>query len=206
MDRFRASYRTSGLDLSPEVFNPAYFASDRRISAEHDMRGRSFRELLDLQARLIHEELGRTGKGHAAVRSIVDAIEMEAGKCLGRNRELLERLSKKYRLGVVSNFCGNLDVICREYGLSELLSAVVDSRIVGVEKPDPAIFRIALERIGAEAGETVFVGDNLDRDIQPAKALGMKTVWIRESEKPPSPNPQEADRTIGSLMELEGAL
>ncbi len=204
VDRFRAAYGAAGYSYGPETFNPAYFESDRRILAEHDMRGKPLRDLLVLQAGLIHEILG-IGAG-AGETGIVEAFEAETARFLERNRGILANLRKNYRLGVVSNFCGNLDVICRDFGLAEHLGAIIDSCVVGVEKPDPAIFRIALERIGAEAGETVFVGDNLDRDIRPAKALGMRTVWIRGADRPPAPDSQEADRTIGSLTELEGVL
>ncbi len=206
VDRFRAAYEAAGYSYGPEAFNPAYSESDRRILAEHDMRGKPLRDLLVLQAGLIHEILGIGAGGGAEEVGIVEAFKTEITRYLERNRGILANLRKNYRLGVVSNFCGNLDVIFRDFGLAEHLSAIIDSCIVGVEKPDPAIFRIALERIGAEAGETVFVGDNLDRDIRPAKALGMRTVWIRGADRPTAHDSQEADRTIGSLTELEDVL
>lgn len=202
VDQFRAAYEDAGHPYPPETFNPAYFESDRRVLAQCDMRGKSLLELLAAQADLIHEILG-IGSGKARV---VRAFEARAARALRRNRGILARLARKYRLGVVSNFCGNVDVILRDYGLADHLSVIVDSALVGVGKPDPAVFRIALERIGAQAGETVFVGDNLERDIRPAKALGMGTVWLRAAGDPPLPVPPEADRVIRSLTELEGVL
>lgn len=209
VDQFRAAYEDAGYPYPPETFNPAYFESDRRVLAQCDMRGKSLLELLAAQADLIHEILGIGGEGRglaAGKARVVRAFEARAARALRRNLGILARLARRYRLGVVSNFCGNVDVILRDYGLADHLSVIVDSALVGVGKPDPAVFRIALERIGAQAGETVFVGDNLERDIRPAKALGMGTVWLRAAGVPPLPDPPEADRVIRSLTELEGVL
>ncbi|MFQ5692269.1 MAG: HAD family hydrolase [Nitrospinota bacterium] len=207
VDQLRAAYEAAGLSPDPATFNPAFFESDRRILAERDMRGKTLLDLVAIQVDLIH---GMLGLGSDAGKAgVVRAFEAEAGRVLRRNREILARLARRFRLGVVSNFCGNLDVICRDYGLAECLAVVVDSFVVGVEKPDPAIFRLALEGIGAEAEEALFVGDNPDRDIRPAKALGMGTVWLRGTGGPGGPgdpSPPEADRTVRSLTELEDAL
>jgi putative hydrolase of the HAD superfamily len=208
VDQFRAAYEMAGYVYPSETFNPAFFESDQKILTDHDLRGKSLRELLGLQTDLIHEILGiAQGAGTAAGKAnIVEAFEAETAKLLERNRPILARLAKKYRLGVVSNFCGNLDVICQEYGLAEHLTVIVDSSVVGFEKPDPAIFQVALEKLGVSARETVFVGDNPRRDIEAAKSLGMKTVWLRGSGETPLANPSETDWTIGSLTELEDIL
>ncbi|MFQ5914204.1 MAG: HAD family hydrolase [Nitrospinota bacterium] len=202
VDQFRAAYEAAGYTYATETFNAVYFDSDRRIRARYDMRGKSLLDLLNVQVDLIHEGLGleRNDGGKAKV---VRAFEARATRILTRNRDILAGLAKRYRLGVVSNFCGNLDVICREYSLAGHLSVIVDSFIAGVEKPDAAIFCIALERLGVQAGEAVFVGDNLERDIKPAQSLGMQAVWLRGSHNLPPP---EVDRTIESLTELEEVL
>jgi putative hydrolase of the HAD superfamily len=90
--------------------------------------------------------------------------------------------------------------------LADHLAVMVDSFVVGVEKPDPAIFQMALEALGLNAAEAVFVGDNPRRDIKAAKSLGMKTVWLRGSGETPFSDPSETDWTIGSLTELEDIL
>lgn len=64
------------------------------------------------------------------------------------------------------------------WGLMAHIDLVVASAEAGVAKPDPAIFRIALARAGCEAAEAVMIGDRLDNDIAPAKAVGMRTVWL----------------------------
>jgi FMN phosphatase YigB (HAD superfamily) len=90
---------------------------------------------------------------------------------------------------------GNLEAVCRGIGLAPLFAVMVDSQRVGAEKPDPAIFRAALEPLRAAPETTVFVGDSLRRDHEGARHMGMRFVWIappdvqvanaRASGKPP---------------------
>jgi putative hydrolase of the HAD superfamily len=115
-------------------------------------------------------------------------------------------VERGFRLGLVSNACGNAALLCDEFGYTPMLSAIVDSHRFGVSKPDPAIFRRGLSLLGSEPGRSAFVGDSLDRDIEPAKRLGMRTFWIAT---PPAPVPgldQIPDATLASIAELPDRL
>lgn len=83
-----------------------------------------------------------------------------------------------YRLGVVSNWEDWLASLFERLGVVDLFDVVVVSGAEGVEKPDPAIFVRALERMGVDAAKSVYVGDSLTHDIAPALALGMGAVLI----------------------------
>src|SRR3989442_127547 len=89
--------------------------------------------------------------------------------------------------------------------LGRYFGAIVISCEVGFGKPDRRIFEIALERIGANAHETVMVGDSLARDVAGAHAAGIRAVWIDRhlwaGEGGPAP-----DARIESLSELPAAL
>ena len=63
-------------------------------------------------------------------------------------------------------------------GLRPLTEKILVSGDVGIEKPAPAIFRMAMDMIGADKDKTLFVGDNPDTDISGAYAYGLKTAWI----------------------------
>ena len=78
-----------------------------------------------------------------------------------------------YRLGVVSNAEGRVEQDLNGAGFRGLFDTVVDSHLVGVEKPDPRIFRIALERMKVEAASAVFLGDVPAVDIAGASAAGL---------------------------------
>ncbi len=106
----------------------------------------------------------------------------EAEQAFARNRPLLQALAGRYRLGIVSNFYGNLDAVCRSAGLAPTFAVMVDSQRVGAEKPDPAIFKAALEPLHAKPETTLFIGDSLKRDREGARRMGMDFLWIAPAE------------------------
>ncbi len=83
-----------------------------------------------------------------------------------------------HRLGVVSNAEGRVERDLDGAGFSGLFETVVDSHLVGVEKPDPAIFRIALERMNAPPEPAVFLGDVPAVDVVGARAAGLTAVLL----------------------------
>jgi len=80
------------------------------------------------------------------------------------------------RTGVVSNFDGRLSGILDGLGLLSLLDTVVLPADAGAAKPDRRIFVTALERLGVRPEESVFVGDDAQRDIAGARAAGLHAV------------------------------
>ena len=68
--------------------------------------------------------------------------------------------------------------ILTELGLAKHLDFVLDSAEVGVEKPDPRIFRIALERAGVDPAHALYVGDLYSVDVLGARAVGMEAVLL----------------------------
>jgi putative hydrolase of the HAD superfamily len=85
------------------------------------------------------------------------------------------------KLAVVSNSNGTVRRLLTRLGLVGLFAAVVDSAKEGVEKPDPRIFEIGLERAGAAPGETVYVGDLYHVDVLGARAAGLRVVLVDEA-------------------------
>jgi putative hydrolase of the HAD superfamily len=83
-----------------------------------------------------------------------------------------------YRLAVVSNAEGRVALDLDQAGFADLFDAVVDSHLVGVEKPDPAIFAIALERLGVGPESAVFVGDVPAVDVAGARAAGVRPILL----------------------------
>lgn len=81
-------------------------------------------------------------------------------------------------LGIVSNFESWLDELLVALGVRDRFQVRVISGVEGVEKPDPRIYRLALDRAGAPAGEVAFVGDNPEFDIVPTSALGMFPILL----------------------------
>jgi putative hydrolase of the HAD superfamily len=148
------------------------------------------RELLGhFEVEISDEELGRYLEAEHAVwrpafqlgsttHALLDAL---------RNRGL--------RLGLVSNAFDPSWLLRRdleELGLAERLDVIVFSSEVGKRKPDPSIFRTALEPLAVSPEETIFVGDRLYEDVRGAGELGMTTVqalWFRADEHPEGGEP-----------------
>jgi putative hydrolase of the HAD superfamily len=91
---------------------------------------------------------------------------------------LRELAATGYTLGIVSNFEAWLNTLLERLGILPLMSVVVVSGVEGIEKPDPKIFRIALDRIDAEPERAVYVGDNPRIDCAAALSLGMGAVLV----------------------------
>jgi putative hydrolase of the HAD superfamily len=120
------------------------------------------------------------GVADAARPAVAAALRAEDARdtlwCVVRDdtRAVLAELrARGYTLGVVSNADGRAAASLDACGLAPYFAAVIDSHIVGVEKPDPRIFALALEACGARPGEAVFVGDIYEVDVVGARNAGM---------------------------------
>lgn len=103
-------------------------------------------------------------------------------------RDLLERIAGRYPVALVTNGLSEVqNSRLDRAGIRHLFGAVVISEEVGAQKPDPAVFRIALDRLGA--GErAVMVGDNLHSDIAGALAAGLDACWFNVRRQPADPS------------------
>lgn len=91
----------------------------------------------------------------------------------------LESLSERCPLVLVTNFYGNMNSVLKEFGLDGYFTGIVESAVEGVRKPNPDIFRIAVNRLGVLPADTVMIGDSLSKDILPAIEVGCKTIWLK---------------------------
>ena len=108
-----------------------------------------------------------------------------------------------YRLGVIANQQPGTEQRLLEWNLLQFFDVIAASAEVGAAKPDPGLFLWALRHADCAPQNAAMIGDRIDNDILPAKALGMKTVRILSG---PSaayrPADDPADRTISSLSDL----
>ena len=93
--------------------------------------------------------------------------------------ETLEELSKRYPMVLVTNFYGNMPVVLKEFGLERYFKSIVESSVVGLRKPDPALFALGVEALPLPAEEIIVIGDSYRKDIHPASTLGCRTVWLK---------------------------
>lgn len=81
-----------------------------------------------------------------------------------------------WRLGIISNSEGRIHELLTKVGIRRYFDVLIDSGIVGVAKPDPAIFRLAMERAGVEPKRSLYIGDQPDVDVKAALAVGMNVI------------------------------
>lgn len=96
-----------------------------------------------------------------------------------RTLETLDELRRRgFRLAVISNADGRVEALLEQVGLRSPFEFVIDSQVVGLEKPDPRIFRLGLERAGVEPEQAAYVGDIYEIDVVGARAAGMRPFLI----------------------------
>ncbi len=105
-------------------------------------------------------------------------------------------------LGVISNFEEWLERLLDRLGVTPFFDVQVISGLEGIEKPDPAIFRLALDRSGISASEAVYVGDNPVFDVAPALELGMFPVLIDRRGR----HPDATAARIETMTDLPSAI
>lgn len=186
-ERFYTFYRAEGLDMAADAFEASFFAADDalvgNLAPATDLSGTVHALVANLESELARRGADKAGiangrsNGDRSVR-VASRFLSEASAAFARNRPVLEALRERYRLGIVSNFYGNLEAVCHSAGLTSLFAVLVDSHCVGSEKPDPAIFQVALERLGGTPETAALVGDLLRRDREGARRTGMRFVWI----------------------------
>ncbi|AMJ65568.1 HAD family hydrolase [Hymenobacter sp. PAMC 26628] len=179
-------------------------AADARLqAADSEALYQHYSELLEvihaqlLAGRYTYEEarqlrferlLGPYGVGAAEVPAIAQAHYgryQQLRRPLPGARALLEALKPHYRIGIVTNnrTAEQVDKL-RHLGMTQLVDALITSEDVGVLKPDPRIFQVALARLGARPAETVLVGDNWTADVLGALGVGIRPVWLNRTGAP----------------------
>jgi HAD superfamily hydrolase (TIGR01509 family) len=202
LDRFYAIFDQLGIpNISKAQIKEAFYWADGLMEKDLSVRKAGFRQMMERHAHYQFEKLGI--KDSAKESEAAALFYRPCERILHRNRGILEGLHQAgYKLGVVSNFYGNVDVLCEEAGIKGFLDVILDSVVVGYGKPDLRIFQLALDKLSLPAAEVAFVGDNIQRDILPAKAKGMKTVWLASDKTFRPPDFKEADCMIYSLEDL----
>lgn len=104
-----------------------------------------------------------------------------ATRCLlEENKLVLEHLKQAgFPMVLVSNFYGNIETVLKDAQLDGYFEQIVESAVVGVRKPNPAIFALGVCALDLPASQVLVVGDTYTKDIMPAHQLGCRTLWIK---------------------------
>ncbi|MCD8079837.1 MAG: HAD family hydrolase [Bacteroides sp.] len=195
-----------GLELTAGTFRPAYVSTEQRIESEHPVHAdTSLTETQRIKTRWQLEHLKNSGTFPGSVADI-ESLAKEAARLAVYFSEhsiasafpVIRDLADRYSLVLVSNYYGNLRYVVHEMGLAPYFLSLIDSTVVGIRKPDPALWKIALEESGYGPDEVVVIGDSMKNDIRPALELGCQVIHGTHRLEP------EEDRVmrISSLNEL----
>jgi putative hydrolase of the HAD superfamily len=120
-------------------------------------------------------------------------------------REVLTELGSRMPLAVVTNGAARLQrAKLVQTGIEQYFDAIIDSETVGVGKPSPEMFNLALRELGVTRGEVAMVGNDLRRDVAGARGAGVRPIWVhRPADGWGDGDPGDAEQ-IADLRELLG--
>jgi len=184
----------------PEARVRDALAEEIRYYRAHHDRGRDRDSLRDLRrdcARVLAAGLGGAAPPPDRLAELlVASLRFELAPDARPALRALARAGA--RLAVVSNWDCSLPHVLRELGVDDAVDVVVTSAVVGAAKPDPAIFRAALDALGVAPGDAIHCGDDPARDCAGARAAGIRGVLLdRAGTRPPGACPR-----ITTLREL----
>lgn len=182
-----SKYVEHGVPVSKEAFREAYVFGERSLAKYPFVRpDHNFHDVLSFKCKLQMEHLA--GQRHLPLdeKLLCNYAKLVADSCydyvlevLKSTRPVVEALAKKYKLVLVSNFYGNIQTILKDFNLVDCFADIVESSVVGVRKPDPAIYQLGVDAMGYEADKVLVVGDSFSKDMVPAKKVGCKAVWLK---------------------------
>ena len=128
-------------------------------------------------------------------------------KCYPEVPDTLAKLKDSGRqIAILSNGSpAMLEAVVKSSGLENLVQTILSVEMVGVFKPDPAVYQLAVDRLGVEAAEIVFLSANA-WDAVGATAFGLRVAWINRFAQRPERLPFQPDTQIKTLAELPGLL
>jgi FMN phosphatase YigB (HAD superfamily) len=205
-----------GVLYDDTVYARALHTALRRLGAAFtdDEFDRVYREARAAQsgsfrALLAHRFLGPDADLSALEREASTLWTYPPDALHGDVRRCLDTLAGRFRLGIIANQPSAVRDVLRRDGLDGYFDAWGVSDDVGIQKPDPRLFEHVMREAGASAATSAMVGDRLDYDVRPAKATGMRTVWVLRGEAPDDPTPDqlaEPDAAVEGLDQLPAAL
>ena len=158
-----------------------------------------------------HQALLRCGLNDLTVAESAalryETYRRESTAAFSETHLVLQRLSGQARFAVITNGAGDgQHEKLATAGLHEYFEAIFISGEVGIAKPDPAIFHLALTQLGVAPEEAVMVGDSLTIDVAGARAAGITAVWLNRDGRQPEAGDPAPDYEIASLSELPALL
>lgn len=200
-------YRKAGTNISTELFREAYVYAERALAKAPIITPcDTFHTLLDKKTTLQAQYLAQHNATITTEQreTITNSSYQRVLDTLATTRAIVERLSMRYPLVLVTNFYGNMPVVLKEFSLDKYFPHIIESSVVGLRKPSPALFALGVKALNLQPEEILVIGDSYRKDIYPALTLGCKAVWLKNIcwEEEPIQEGASPCAIISSLEEL----
>ncbi len=209
-EKFWDTYERCDIPIEKADFEAAYVSTEKMLGRENRIKPEmSFYEiikeklLIQIYFLIQQGKLSRTTKVDDLSEKLANDCYASIKNDVAKANDTMDKLKQSYTIGVVSNFYGNIDKVLEEFDLHNLCKIIIDSTIVGIRKPDPDIYKLAIDELGLHAGEVAIVGDSYTNDMEPGRKLGSKTVWLKGRSWKVETQSEAADHIISSFKELE---
>ncbi|MDE6792479.1 MAG: HAD family hydrolase [Muribaculaceae bacterium] len=210
-----AAWQRAGVLVDKAVFREVYVYAERELARTlHILPHHNFNDLLDIKIQIELQrltELGQFSPDEIQPKSkeIASICYESAKQSVEKAKPVLDALSKRWEMVLVSNFYGNIETVLKDFGIDKYFKKVIESAVVGVRKPDPKIFELGVEALGLKPEEVLVFGDSYSKDIVPAEKAGCQVMWLKGKGWTPEEDAQMHPNIIESLDEaldfIEGA-
>ena len=197
-----------GRPEDPDRIRSAIDSTDREWFGEiYDYLGRTEEFWLRYDGHIL-DRLG-IGSGRKQIVESVQRVfdDRDVVELYPETRPVLLALRDRgYRTGIISNHNDGLLRDLEHHELRTLFETVTYSQEARAEKPDPAVFSLALRRAGCSAAEAVYVGNTVEQDIEGARGVGIRPIWINRTgrgDPPGCPMIRSLDELLPLLDGLE---
>lgn len=213
MHPLAVTFDIGGVIYSDDVFKRAIFTALNKLSTgvEQVAFDQVYQEHLksqsgSLRSKLCQHFLGSLEKRDELMRIATQNWLFTPDDLYQDSKTAIAALkSAGIKIGIVANQPASVVESLKADQIYDLIDFLGVSAIVGIEKPNPAIFELAISKLAAPANQIIHIGNRIDTDVLPAKKLGMKTVWVRRGEANPDPTAADlaqADITVDDLTNL----
>ena len=178
-------YDKAGIGIGRELYREAYVHGERSLAKspiieQTDTFHTLLKKKITLQFEYLSQQDSQLRLTQEQADKIADACYARVNEALALTRGIVQKLAERYPMVLVTNFYGNMPVVLEEFGLTNYFNSIIESSVVGLRKPDPALFALGVKALGVEADEIVVIGDSYRKDIYPSSTLGCRTVWLKK--------------------------
>ena len=202
-------YDKAGIGIGRGLYREAYVHGERSLAKSPiieptDTFHTLLKKKITLQFEYLSQQDSQLRLTQEQADKIADACYARVNEALALTRGIVQKLAERYPMVLVTNFYGNMPVVLEEFGLTKYFNSIIESSVVGLRKPDPALFDLGVKALGVEADEIVVIGDSYRKDIYPSSTLGCRTVWLKKVcwEEEPIVEGHAPTATIESLAQL----